>query len=128
MFYYAILTDVEGTHSYCGCLLFYEPVVSKKLRPASVRRTTSGTDQQASVTESADEEQSEMIYYVPKCLCLVTRQEHLATIKVIRPCYLVCIVTYLCLIKFNPANSTVFISQTIEAYCTLFTFFHIQNG
>ena len=82
MFYYAILTDIEGTHSYCGCLLFYEPVVSKKVRPGSVKRTTSGTDRQVSVTDAAEEEQSEMTYYVPKCLCLVTRQEHLDTIKV----------------------------------------------
>ena len=82
MFYYAILTDIEGTHSYCGCLLFYEPVVSKKTRPGSVKRTTSGTESHGIVAD-VEEEQSEMTYYVPKCLCLITRQEHLDTIKVI---------------------------------------------
>jgi len=82
MFYYAILTDIEGTHSYCGCLLFYEPVVSKKTRQSSVKRTTSGTETHREATDDDTAgEQSVMTYYVPKCLCLVTRQEHLDTIK-----------------------------------------------
>ena len=95
MFYYAILTDVEGTHSYCGCLLFYEPVVSKKTRPGSVKRTTSGTENQVTTTENVEEEQSEMTYYVPKCLCLVTRQKHLDTIKVSNfPCFVIAVECY----------------------------------
>ena len=87
MFYYAILTDIEGTHSYCGCLLFYEPVVSKKTRTGSQIDRTSSSGNQVVVAQeekevAAEGEQSEMTYYVPKCLCLVTRQKHLSTIKV----------------------------------------------
>ena len=82
-YYYAILTDVEGTHSYCGCLLFYEPVLSKKTRPGSQRRKSSSTEGQAKAPDEEDiEEHREMTYYVPKCLCLVTRQKHLDTLKV----------------------------------------------
>ncbi|XP_065070584.1 myotubularin-related protein 5-like [Rhopilema esculentum] len=81
-YYYAILTDVEGTHSYCGCLLFYEPVLSKKTRPSSQRRKSSSTEGQTKAPDEDDvEEHREMTYYVPKCLCLVTRQKHLDTLK-----------------------------------------------
>lgn len=90
MFYYAILTDIEGTHSYCGCLLFYEPVVSKKTRPGSTRQSSSSTDQQLAIVEEDEDGHSQMTYYVPKCLCLVTRQKHLDTIKVTKLHYLNC--------------------------------------
>eukprot|EP00794_Sanderia_malayensis_P018071 gene18071-19880_t len=82
-FYFAILTDIEGTHSYCGCLLFYEPTVSKKTRSGSRRSTTSSMTS-GSITEEVsivDVEHGQMTYYVPKCLCLVSRQKHLDTLK-----------------------------------------------
>ncbi|XP_047135249.1 myotubularin-related protein 13 isoform X1 [Hydra vulgaris] len=58
-FYVAILTDIEGKSNYLACLTFYEGI---------------------SVDTSSDH-LTDKICYIPKCLCLVSRNKYFNTLK-----------------------------------------------
>lgn len=78
-----ILTDVEGKPSYLACLCFYE-CISRKVETSSLNINLKEDSNLKDVEKAIRSSGSfvEENFYVPKCLCVVSRHRYYTTLKV----------------------------------------------
>jgi len=78
-----VLTDVEGKPSYLACLCFFERVCQKR-ESTSLNLELNENANLADVKEaiSSSEYAIEEFFYIPKCLCVVSRNRYYHTLKV----------------------------------------------
>lgn len=77
-----ILTDVEGKPSYLACLCFFECVTQKRDSSSLNIDLENANLEDVKEAISASDYTVEETYYVPSCLCVVSRNRYYQTLKV----------------------------------------------
>ena len=77
------MTDVEGKPSYLACLCFFECVTQKRdSNSLNINLNENSNLEDVKDAISASEYTVEETYYVPRCLCVVSRNRYYQTLKV----------------------------------------------
>ena len=77
------MTDVSGKRSYLGCLCYFEQISQKRdshVLNIELNENANLEDVKEAIT--ASEYSIEEFYYVPRCLCVVSRNRYYQTLKV----------------------------------------------